>query len=331
MGLRPQDMFLGISNGIDSVCNTVSPLISDLSYGVGKLYHSLIEIAAENELISSIVEIVIENKLSMALSLTCLILLGTVGVYHLRLKQLSEQVNNKTPLINLALEKKDEHGRTPLILAVEEENLEKVMALLVKGADCNARDSFQGSPLLLAAALGAEEIVKLLCQAPNMEAVDEFGHTSLHLAARGGHTKVVEVLIQKGAKLAAETHTKQIAAELAQQNGYGETAEVLIKAAQNQAKPIVAELAQQGGQEKHVPILSETAKKIENNRHNLLERSQFVMTLKDAMATDNVDGVESYLKENSTQENIEGIRKTLLATAKKNDLKKIAFYLEVNA
>lgn len=309
------EMFSNVTNGVtESVVSTVAPLISELSDGAGNLYHSLIKMAAENELGRSIIEIVAENKLSAALSLTCLVLIATVGFYHLRLTQVTAKLQDNSLSLNANLpgkptladainpadlEKRDEHGRTPLLLAVDEGNSKKVKKLLAAGADYNVRDDFQGSPLSYAAQLGHTKIVQLLCHyKANMEMVDEFGNTPLLLAARNGHREIVEILLQKGACLAAKNKAKLIAADLAEQNGYQQTTDILV----------------------------EKANKLHNNP-KLLEKSQMVMTLREAMATDNVEGVKHYLETRKNQGSIKEIKLALLKAATEKNLKNILSYL----
>ena len=243
MGARYGKIFSEVTNLVnESAYSTVSSLIPKLSYGTGVLYHSLLEMTAEDQFGQSIMQIIAENKLSAALSLTCLILMGMLCFYHLKLTQLTAKLQDKSSLaedcaqesvllnaITLAdLEKKDEHGRTPLLLAVYGGNSEKVKKLLAAGADYNARDDFKGSSLSYATQLGQTGIVQLLFQYKvDMEVVDEFGNTPLLLAASNGHKKIVEILLEKGANLMATNKAKLTAADLAQQSGYGNITDLL--------------------------------------------------------------------------------------------------------
>jgi len=58
--------------------------------------------------------------------------------------------------------KRDELGRTPLMYAARDGNLEKVKQLLKRGADVNLQDNNGRTALRYATAFGYEEIIALL-------------------------------------------------------------------------------------------------------------------------------------------------------------------------
>ncbi|WP_265025522.1 ankyrin repeat domain-containing protein [Wolbachia endosymbiont (group A) of Bibio marci] len=109
----------------------------------------------------------------------------------------------------------DKDGKTPLKLAANEEiqtllentaklleaaregNIEEVNSLISKGANVNAEDNNEQTPLHQAAAYGRKEAVEvLLNNGANVNAVDEHHSTPLHRAAENGHKEVVEALLK---------------------------------------------------------------------------------------------------------------------------------------
>ncbi|XP_068698694.1 tonsoku-like protein isoform X1 [Montipora foliosa] len=99
----------------------------------------------------------------------------------------------------------NEKGETPLHEAAIAGNLQRVEALLEKGADVNARDYCGWLPLHEACNHGHVEIVELLLKAGS-DVNDQggehcFGVTPLHDAAENGHLDVVKLLLKYGASI----------------------------------------------------------------------------------------------------------------------------------
>ena len=86
-----------------------------------------------------------------------------------------------------------------LIQAANEGDLNKVIELISKGADVNAKDKDERTPLHLAAQYGHTEIVELLLKKESIDvnAKNKYGQTPLHHAAWEDHTAIVELLLKK--------------------------------------------------------------------------------------------------------------------------------------
>jgi ankyrin repeat protein len=101
------------------------------------------------------------------------------------------------------IDRKNNLGLSPLIIACER-NLPSIVELLIAfGADVNIRDSKGRSALAVAAFCGCEDVVKFLTKSPAVATLlnesDDAGSTPLWLACRTGNLKMVELLIEAGA------------------------------------------------------------------------------------------------------------------------------------
>lgn len=118
---------------------------------------------------------------------------------------------------------------TPLHVASAGGKVTAVECLLQHGADVNASWEDRRTPLFYAAAYGEAQTIGLLCQYgsdPNSrEHRHEYSYfldnTPLHYAARNGHVEAVEMLLRCGAeRQAVESHSKETALEMAQNEGH---------------------------------------------------------------------------------------------------------------
>src|SRR5262249_48844431 len=75
-----------------------------------------------------------------------------------------------------------------------------LMTLLENGCNADSRDSFQRTPLSLAAQSGQDAVVKLLLANGRVDpdSKDSDGRTPLSLAAQSGHDAVVKLLLANG-------------------------------------------------------------------------------------------------------------------------------------
>lgn len=95
--------------------------------------------------------------------------------------------------------------RTPLLIAVELDDLEFVKSLIKSGANIDCIDGSGKTPLLLALEEGRFEIAEyLMKRGCNVNAVDGLGQSALHFVANGTHShciKMVDKIMKNGFKL----------------------------------------------------------------------------------------------------------------------------------
>ena len=111
------------------------------------------------------------------------------------LGQLTQVVNSK------------DHCNTPLHKASEAGNLKMVKALILLGAEVDAKSANDLSPLHVAAQSGRTSIVKYFIEKQKipLELKDGSGETPLHAALTPGNAvDVVKYLIEKGANIEAK-------------------------------------------------------------------------------------------------------------------------------
>ncbi|EOL44593.1 ankyrin repeat domain-containing protein [Enterococcus caccae] len=94
----------------------------------------------------------------------------------------------------------DEAGRSPLMLAVQRNNLILVKELLAFGADVNQRDNTQLTPFICAAANGFDEIVSEILQSgrADLASVNRFGGTALLPSSEKGYLRTVQLCLAAG-------------------------------------------------------------------------------------------------------------------------------------
>jgi hypothetical protein len=153
-------------------------------------------------------------------------LLAPVGAQNLNDELLAAARKSDVEKVKALLDKgadvntRSPYGATPLFFACDRGSVEVVQVLLARGADVNAKDKFYGAtPLNWALSKGKPEIIKLLVEkgAGEKEAALSFG-------VRGGHAEVVKAALAQGG-IKQETLDKQLVA--AKHKGNAEVVELL--------------------------------------------------------------------------------------------------------
>jgi len=165
--------------------------------------------------------------------------------------------------ININTKDRENKGKTPLIIAIEENKIEIVRELIKRGADINVTDydgdtaliiainkkcvdivrelikkganihkkgSKEDEPLIIACKEGHLEIIKdLIDNGSNLDEKDSSGNTPLMLSCKFGQLEVVRELIERGADVNAKNNCKETALIIASENGRVEIVKELIK------------------------------------------------------------------------------------------------------
>ncbi|XP_071818880.1 transient receptor potential cation channel subfamily A member 1 homolog isoform X3 [Apostichopus japonicus] len=172
------------------------------------------------------------------------------------------------------IDKSDRYDSTALHVASEKGFLAIIKLLLESGADVDAKNEDELTPLHMAAQNGHVncilEFVKRDESTVNDE--DEFSNTPLHLAALEGHSKAVDCLIGAGADIQARNQSLWTPLDCAASRGWVKSARVLLDAdcpvdPTDKAKVTPLHLASMNG---HVEMVK------------LLLKSQADVSLKDA-------------------------------------------------
>ena len=116
---------------------------------------------------------------------------------------------------------RDRYNKTPLMEAAEfNTNPEVIITLLDAGADLKARDDCGESPLMYAAEYNTnpEVITVLLKAGADVNAQDELGMTPLMYAAEENGPEMITVLLKAGADMNAKDYQEKTAFDYAQKN-----------------------------------------------------------------------------------------------------------------
>jgi ankyrin repeat protein len=131
-----------------------------------------------------------------------------------------------------AVDERNANGGTALMYAVSYNRLEAVELLLERGADPNAQARIGWTPLLVAAAKGRDAAVRLLLEAGADPTVrDAYGWTPLMRAVSSGYLDAVEVLLGSGrAELEAREESGATALHIAAGRGFASIVRRLLEA-----------------------------------------------------------------------------------------------------
>ena len=129
-----------------------------------------------------------------------------------------------------------------LFQSVKDINIEATKQAIADGADVNAKNKYENTPLHRAAWGRHTEIVELLItNGADVKARDKNGWTPLHITAGKGHKELVELLIDKGADVNAKDDVSDTPLDVAIQLKRTETAELLRKHGGKTKKELEAE------------------------------------------------------------------------------------------
>ncbi|MFI8952119.1 ankyrin repeat domain-containing protein [Streptomyces sp. NPDC053750] len=95
------------------------------------------------------------------------------------------------------IESRDEHRRTPLLIAAIGDHVAAAGALVAAGADPDAQDDREDSPWLVTGVTGSVRMMRVLLPAePDLKLRNRFGGTALIPAAERGHVDYVRALLR---------------------------------------------------------------------------------------------------------------------------------------
>jgi ankyrin repeat protein len=111
----------------------------------------------------------------------------------------SNDINKVNANLNVQnINEKDKNGMTPLMLAIDENNLKIVEILLMNKAGVDLMDKYNQTALMLAAGRGNIQIVKLLIKYhANTKIKAKNGLTAYNFALENGRKEIAEYLKNK--------------------------------------------------------------------------------------------------------------------------------------
>lgn len=154
---------------------------------------------------------------------------------------------------------RDERGRTPLHIALQEESEKALASLLAHpGLDVNAVNQAGETPLMLAALKGRLDWVQALAR--RGAEINREGWTALHYACSGPDNGVAPWLLTQGAVIDARSPNGSTPLMLAAGYGGISTAEILLKAGAdarllNEQQLSAADFAERAGRDKLAKLL----------------------------------------------------------------------------
>ena len=157
---------------------------------------------------------------------------GTAVVEAAMLLGVSFPVGNQGETRVFDCNQRDRNGRTALHRAAEQGCLALLFALLISaGANLNATDNQDDTPLLLACKKGMLEMATMFKDAgAAINVANKGGDTPLLAAVAAGNLELVKLLVRAGANLAARNKAGYTCVELAVEQKHEATVEVLLEA-----------------------------------------------------------------------------------------------------
>lgn len=121
------------------------------------------------------------------------------------------------------------HSDSELLYQTRHDNTVKMRLLLLLGANPNAKDETESTPLMGAAWRGQTDAVKMLLEhGANLNARNKSGETPLILAAKEGHTEIIRLLLDRNPDVNAKDNDGWTCLMWAAWNGYTETVKILL-------------------------------------------------------------------------------------------------------
>lgn len=101
------------------------------------------------------------------------------------------------------IDARDQDQRTPLLLATHADAIDAAAVLIARGADVNAKDRISDTPFLYAGAEGRTGILRLILATgrANLADTNRYGGTALIPAAHHGHPDTVRALLKTAIKV----------------------------------------------------------------------------------------------------------------------------------
>jgi len=106
----------------------------------------------------------------------------------------------------------DSQGRTPLVLAIENNKFACVRSLVELGSELEQTDAYGRTPLLYACKLGSYPIVELLISyKADINVQNKMGDSCMSFAKKSGNQEIIMLLVSYGLSLLpASTSTSRI-------------------------------------------------------------------------------------------------------------------------
>ncbi|XP_067878956.1 ankyrin repeat and death domain-containing protein 1A-like isoform X2 [Heterodontus francisci] len=132
-------------------------------------------------------------------------------------------------LEEVPLDKPDQNGKTPLLLAAENGKLDVVMHLRALGCDHQIKDKEANSAIHLAAVQGHAHVLENLIEVIYTDTKNQDGQTALHLAAEGGHFNCVKFLLNSQCQINVLSSQNLNALHYAVRQGHRDVCRLLVE------------------------------------------------------------------------------------------------------
>ncbi|XP_059498944.1 ankyrin repeat and death domain-containing protein 1A-like isoform X3 [Stegostoma tigrinum] len=132
-------------------------------------------------------------------------------------------------LQEVPLDKPDQTGKTPLLLAAENGQLDVVTHLLARGCDHQFQDKEGNSSIHLAAGQGHVHVLENLIEGIFSESKNKAGQTALHLAAEAGHFNCVKLLLDNQCQINVRCSQNLNALHYAVKQGHKDVCHLLVE------------------------------------------------------------------------------------------------------